>query len=315
MANELKAAIVGCGRMGGFIDDEMVGRPGFVPPYCHAGAHVESRYTTLVAASDVLTEKASALAAKWDVPKTYADYREMIATEQPEILSICTRPNNHAEIIGFAAENGVKGIYCEKPLCCSMEEADAIRDAVGTHNVAFNLGVNRRFQEGFWRLRELIDGGEIGNVQSVVSYSGGGALWTHTHTTDMLLYLAGDSPVKHAQGHAGVAADDFADNRTDNDPPIHNAYFAFENGARGTMNPCTGYEFEVHGSKGKLRTLGNGMEFEWRVYDGHGGSVVKEFPDWTRSSGAVNCVDDLCRAVLNGGETRAGIAVSHLGQE
>ena len=50
----------------------------------------------------------------------------MIERENPEIISVTTRPGSHREIVVFAAEHGVKGIWCEKPLCCSMAEADAM---------------------------------------------------------------------------------------------------------------------------------------------------------------------------------------------
>jgi predicted dehydrogenase len=315
MAGELKAAIVGCGRMGGFIDDEMTNYPDFVPPYCHAGAYVAAPETVLVAAADVVEAKLNALADRWNVPGRYTDYREMILNEKPDIVSVTTRPETHAAITIFAAENGVKGVYCEKPLCCSMDEADAMLEACAKHGVQFNLGVNRRYQDVFWKIREAIEGGVIGSLQSVSAYSAGSALWTHTHTTDMLLYLAGDPEVTFAQGHAAVAPSDFEDNRTENDPSILNAYFQFANGVHGTMTPCSGYEFEAHGSKGKIRSRGNGHACEIHLFDGHGFAQLVESPEWVRSSGAVNCVQDLAHAVLNGGTTRGNLHVSCRSQE
>ncbi|MBM3216734.1 Gfo/Idh/MocA family oxidoreductase, partial [Candidatus Poribacteria bacterium] len=270
MARELRAAIVGCGRMGGFIDDELTNHPGFVPPYCHAGAYVAARQTALIAAADVVRTKVDALGDRWHVAARYTDYREMIAREKPDIVSITTRPDSHADIAVFAAENGVKGIYVEKPLCCSMDEADAIRAACATHGVHLNLGVNRRYQDSFWQIRKLIEAGVVGDVQSICAYSSGSALWTHTHTTDMLLFLAGDPEVRFAQGHAAVEPADFGDNRTDSDPSILNGYFRFANGVNGTMNPASGYEFEVHGSKGKIRSRGNGNAIEVHTFDTHG---------------------------------------------
>lgn len=315
MAGELKAAIVGCGRMGGFIDDELVNHPDFVPPYCHAGAYVAAEETVLVAAADILRERLDRLGERWNVSARYTDYREMILAERPDILSICTRPESHAEIAIFAANHGVKGIYCEKPLCCSMEEADAIKEACVHNGVAFNLGVNRRYQDLFWKIRETIQSGLIGKVQSVSAYSNGSALWTHTHTTDMLLFLAGDGEVSFVQGHASVPPDDFQDNRIEKDPFIENAYFHFANGVHGTMTPAVGYEFEVHGSAGKIRTRGNGHEWEIYTFDAHGLSQRRETPHWERSSGSVNCVRDLANAILHGGTTRGNIEIACRGQE
>ena len=47
-----RAAVIGCGRMGGFIDNEVIGTPGFYPPYSHGGGFYTSERTDLVACSD-----------------------------------------------------------------------------------------------------------------------------------------------------------------------------------------------------------------------------------------------------------------------
>ena len=106
----------------------------------HAAGHTASAHTDLIAVSDVVPEKAKEIQERYSVPEGYTDYREMILKEKPDIVSIATRPATHAEITIFAAENGVKGIYCEKPLCCSMEEADAMLEACEKHRVKFNYG-------------------------------------------------------------------------------------------------------------------------------------------------------------------------------
>lgn len=311
----LRAVLVGCGRMGGFIDDEQVGKPGFVPPYCHAGAYRAANGVDLVAAADIVPDKAEALARRWDVPETYTDYREMILTEKPDIVSITTRPDTHAEIAVFAAENGARAIYCEKPMCASLEEADAIRLACETHGVALNLGSNRRHQEAFWKIRELVNNGAIGDVQLVVSYSTGGALWTHTHTTDILLFLAGDPGVLTAQGAADLHREDRDGHVIARDPQIVSAAFEFDNGVRAAMTRCAGYEFEVHGSGGKVRTRGNGSTFEAHVFDEFGRASVIPFPPWERTTGSVNCVEDLVAAIVTGSPPRGGVDVAARGLE
>ena len=77
---------------------------------------------TLVAVSDVFAEKAETIRQRYGAERAYTDYQEMIEKEKPDIVCIATRPGPHADMTVFASENGVKGIYCEKPLCCSMEE-------------------------------------------------------------------------------------------------------------------------------------------------------------------------------------------------
>ena len=63
-----RAAVIGCGRMGGFIDNEVVGTPGHVPPYSHGGGFHTSERTDLVACSDFRTDLMDAFGRQYDVP-------------------------------------------------------------------------------------------------------------------------------------------------------------------------------------------------------------------------------------------------------
>ena len=84
--------------------------------------------------------KGEAARQRYGAQNAYADYREMIEKEQPDIVCVATRPPQRAEVAIFAAENGVKGYLRRKPLCCSMEEADAMVDAVERNGTKFNYG-------------------------------------------------------------------------------------------------------------------------------------------------------------------------------
>ena len=83
-----KAALIGCSRMGAFIDNEMPkgGRPG---AYSHAAGYEACNRTELVACSDLRTEVLEQTGLRYNVPKQkqYLDYKEMIDREQPEIIS------------------------------------------------------------------------------------------------------------------------------------------------------------------------------------------------------------------------------------
>ena len=175
MPRTYKACLIGCGRMGATIDDEVAGRPdSFIwQPFSHAAAAVACERTDLVAVSDVFEEKAEAIRKRYGAERAYTDYQEMIEKEKPDIVCIATRPRGpHADITVFAAENNVKGIYCEKPLCCAMEEADVMVDIVEKHGVKFNYGTQRRYMPIYRQIRELVDAGEIGDVQCTIAQYG-----------------------------------------------------------------------------------------------------------------------------------------------
>ena len=107
-----KAAIVGCSRIGAFIDNEVIGRPDMVLPYSHAAGYEACPRTDIVAGSDLRPEVLEAFGGRYDVPasRLYADYREMIDREQPDIVSVATQPEQHAEVAIYAAEHGVRAV-------------------------------------------------------------------------------------------------------------------------------------------------------------------------------------------------------------
>ena len=316
MENHYKACLAGCGRMGGTIDDEMRGHPYHVLPHTHAGACCVVDRIDLVAAADVVEEKMRTLCERYQVPRGYTDYREMLDKEQPDILCIATRPVNHTEIVVFAAEHGVKAMYCEKPLCCSMAEADAMLDVCEKHGVKFNYGTNRRFVPLFWRMRELIDNGSLGDLQSVTAHSSSVAQWGLTHAADMLLYLAQDSEIEFVQGHITCDETDFDDNRLDTDPPINMGYVQFKNGVRGYVLTGSGYEFEVSGSEGRLRTINDTGALSWRKFMGEH-KLLTEMPAvvYERESGTINAMRDIVKALDTDGDTLGNLTLACRSQE
>ena len=142
MSKQYRAALVGCSRMGAFIDNEVVGTPHHVPPYSHAAGYEACDRTDLVAGTDLRPDVLEVFGQRYGVGKDhlYTDYKELIAKEQPDILSVATQPEQRAEIAIYAAEHGVKALYCEKALCASLPEADAMVEAVERNGVALNMG-------------------------------------------------------------------------------------------------------------------------------------------------------------------------------
>ena len=99
----------------------------------------------LAAVTDPDTARVEKLSALYHIPGKYSDYRKMLAEVKPDIVSISTSTRPRPEIIITAAEMGVRGIFAEKALCGSMEEADRIVEACKKHGVIFNYGTNRRY--------------------------------------------------------------------------------------------------------------------------------------------------------------------------
>jgi scyllo-inositol 2-dehydrogenase (NAD+) len=319
MPDTYRTCLIGCGRMGATIDDEIRGHPHRTPtlPWAHAAGVVACDRTDLVAVSDIDAEKAETIRERYDADTAYSDYREMIEREQPDIVCIATRPATHCEMTVYAAEHGVRGIYCEKPLCCSPAEADTMVAAVAANGVKFNYGTNRRYSPLFRRMRAIVDSGDLGEVQCVIAYCGtGSAQWWHTHTADVFLNLAGDSPVRSVQG--SILVDDSAWDGTHltTDPGIEMGFVTFENGVRAYWTSAAGYEFEVTGTRGKLRTLDDYNACQWREKtEPWGVFEQREFPHVPDESATVNLLVDLAEALDDDGDTQGNVELARRSQE
>ena len=81
-----------------------------------------------VAVMDVNRERAQEFADKYGIAQAFGDVDEMLAKVQPHIVAIATPPAFHAPLAIKAMEAGA-WVMCEKPLCRSLREMDAIQAA------------------------------------------------------------------------------------------------------------------------------------------------------------------------------------------
>lgn len=74
----------------------------------------------------------------------YADYKEMLAKEKPDLVAVCPRTTpKHKEYLLACAEVGAHG-FIEKPLCVDLAEADEIIKAIDAKNLKWTIGFNFR---------------------------------------------------------------------------------------------------------------------------------------------------------------------------
>ena len=226
-----RAAVIGCSRMGAFIDNEVPDYAAIKLPYSHAAGFFAEERTDLVACADLRPEVMEHFGNRYNVPKAnqYTDYREMLEKEQPDIVSVATQPEHRAEIVIYAAEHGVKAIYAEKAMAASMDEAAAMVSAVEENNVAFNLGTNRRWHTGFDKMKEIIDSGDIGKLRTLIIYSNGTLFNSASHHLDLILRLNSDVPASWVTGYLpqGDSVFDGTELRAD---PSGGGTIQFENG-------------------------------------------------------------------------------------
>lgn len=110
-----------------------------------------------------------------DRPKTYADYRELLATEKPEIAIVATPDHWHPLACIAAVESGAH-VYVEKPVCHTILEGVAMVDAARRTGRVVQVGTHRRVSpHNMSGIRFLKSGkvGAIGAVRTFVHYPGG----------------------------------------------------------------------------------------------------------------------------------------------
>lgn len=154
----------------------------------------------IVAGADVSAEARERFTQECGVERTYADYGELLQREQPDVVSVCTWPPLHPEMVEAACNAGVRGIVCEKPMALDLAGCDRMLAAAEGAGTVLVIGHQRRLQPKFTRARDFIAQGDIGDPELLCGIAGGDLLTDGTHTVDALRFFAGDAPVEWVMG-------------------------------------------------------------------------------------------------------------------
>jgi predicted dehydrogenase len=107
-------------------------------------------------------ENAEKVAREFDIEHVAADWREIIARDDVDLISIVTPPVTHAEMT-FAALDAGKAVLCEKPMAMNAAEADAMRVRAAGRLALIDHEL--RFVPGRRKMREMMRRGEIGQIR------------------------------------------------------------------------------------------------------------------------------------------------------
>lgn len=276
-----RAAVVGLGRIAWTLEDD----PKRDHPCTHAGALAQLPGVELVAGAARSEKSAKAFQERFHTKKAYTDYLEMVREENIDIVGVATNPETHAQIVVDLANAGVKGILCEKPLALSLEDADRMLKACADNGVVLMTMHNRRFNSLYRSAKQIIESGEIGQINAVIgicegckpnknwqSEFEGPLLHDATHLFDIMRYLFGDiqwvmSDVERAKPEDLVEDSAYS-------------LMRFQNGVYGTtlVNERTDYmrfELEIQGSRGKMLLYTN-EAYLWKYEDSKYASNFKE---------------------------------------
>src|SRR5689334_723804 len=256
----------------------------------------------VVAVASPTKGNAEEFARRHGIPSFYSDYREMLRNPEVELISI-TAPNNlHAQITIDAATAG-KHVVCEKPLCVTLEEADAMIDSCKRAGVLLLYAEELFFAPKYVKAKQMADEGAFGRVHLVkqgekhsgphsdwfwdVNKSGGGAVMDlGCHGIAFCWWFLGKQRVKSVYSH--MANLHHRDRTEGDDEAI--TIIEFENGAIGMVenswNRPGGMDdsIEVFGDKGQTYAdmlMGNALPTYSEVGFGYAVEKASSTKGWT----------------------------------
>ena len=115
----------------------------------------------LIAVSRARHELAESFAKDFGARRWCSNWHDLLMDYEIDAIYIATPVHLHAEQTIAAAERG-KHVLCEKPMALNVAECDRMIDACRSNNVKLGVAYYRHFYPVVFRVKELIDSGELG---------------------------------------------------------------------------------------------------------------------------------------------------------
>jgi predicted dehydrogenase len=131
---------------------------------CHIpGYRSVSDLCEVVAVCDTNPEAAQKAATKFDIPRIYSNYKDLLADPEIDALSITTPNAFHMQPTIDALRAG-KHVLCEKPLAMNAAEAKLMCRAAKESGKILQVGLQQRFAGTTAFLKKYIEGGNMGDI-------------------------------------------------------------------------------------------------------------------------------------------------------
>lgn len=272
----LKYALIGCGR---------------ISPN-HIAAALENNLE-IAAICDIEESKMEETIAKFDLPMTvkkYKYYKEMLESEKPQLIAICTESGKHGQIALDCIEAG-SNLIIEKPISLSLEEADQIIKKAKEKDVKVSACHQNRFNKSVQKIREAVEENRFGRLLHGTAHirwnrgedyykqapwrgtweQDGGALMNQCiHNIDLLRWMMGDR-ITEVVGMTDNLMHEFIDAED-----LGMALIKFSNGSYGIIEGTTNIfprnleeTLYIFGEKGTVKAGGKSVNLieEWQFAD------------------------------------------------
>lgn len=204
----------------------------------------------------------------------YQDAKELYKNPDIDVVIISANNNQHKELVCMAAGAG-KDIICEKPVALCVSDLDEMLAAVEKNGVRFTVHQQRRYDKDFRTVKDIYEGGSLGNVYTIQTglygyngnmhdwhvkkEEGGGMLYDWgVHLLDQMLWMVDSKVISVFADLRNVINEEVDD--------YFNITLQFENGIMAQLELGTYYltdkpgwfsrHWFVGGDKGSLYTDG-----------------------------------------------------------
>ena len=253
-------AMVGCGNAADGLDDDQSRRH----IYSHATAISKLEQLNITACCDIDPAKMEHFADKWGVSGRYTDYQKMVDEEKIDILVIATPTAAHYDNVLTALSKEIEAVFCEKPLTYTLKEGEGLVKKAAEAGKLLFVNYMRRWDSFYAECNDLLEGGRIGRVETIVAYVDTALYMNSIHMFDMILYLAGE--VLSCTGFMDMVRDPRIVHKREDRGGV--ALFHHKNGiisfvkATGETRRAHYFEIDIQGTKGRLRILDDDIRYE-----------------------------------------------------
>ncbi|MDP2905984.1 MAG: Gfo/Idh/MocA family oxidoreductase [Candidatus Omnitrophota bacterium] len=141
-----RVGLIGCGRISKI----------------HTSVYPALSSVELVAVCDIIEDRARSYADKFGCP-AYLDYKQMLKSEDIDIIDICTPTHMHARMAIDSAE-ARKHVVSEKPVAITLPDADRMIEACRKNNVKLFVVKQNRYNPPIVKLKEAVDKERFGRI-------------------------------------------------------------------------------------------------------------------------------------------------------
>lgn len=241
----------------------------------------------VVAVADEDPKGRAAAAQRVNAPKAYADYRQMLEKERPQIVSVAPRwLDCHHDMVLACAEYGCH-VLLEKPMCQSLAQADEMIAALEKRNLKLAIAHQTRYSPALAHAKKAIGEGLLGDILELRGRGkedrrGGGEdlMVLGTHVMDLMRFFAGDPQWCFAGvrcDRRSVTKDDVREGAEGIGPlagdEIH-AMYRFDDTTMGYFSThrakhgaAKRFGLQIYGTKGILTTTTGAVPDVWFVED------------------------------------------------